>query len=161
MCCTSEHQFLATFLGPKHWRGRIASGFTIEFGNAIHANSLVSRFHEKIGMCCKNWLRIFFCKMSFYRIFRIYQSIKNGKWNICTLGFSFIKYFIFNFGDRSRFLTRLSQFHQLYQRPKKRPWHIVVAGKKVLFMTLARARADCASLWGHTSASNGKEKGDH
>jgi len=60
----------------------------------------------------------------------------------------------------SRFLKRLSQFHQLYQRPKKRPWHIVVAGKKVLFMTLARG-ADCASLWGHTSASNGKEKGDH
>ena len=134
MCCTSKHQFLATFFGPKHWRGRIASGFTIEFGNAIHANSLVSRFHEKIGMCCKNWLRIFFCKMSFYRIFRIYQSIKNGKWNICTLGFSFIKYFIFNFGDRSRFLTRLSQFHQLYQRPKKKAMAYSSSWEKRFFL---------------------------
>ena len=49
----------------------------------------------------------------------------------------------------SRFLTRLSQFHQLYQRPKKRPWHIVVAGKKGSFYDTGQRSRLCKSLGTH------------
>ena len=139
MCCTSEHQFLATFLGPKHWRGRIASGFTIEFGNAIHPNSLVPRFHEKIGMCCKNRLRIF-CKKIMTRIFltEFLGFIRLSKMEIETFvlwdfHLSNILFLILGTGP-SRFLTRLSQFHQLYQRPKKKAMAYSSSWEKRFFL---------------------------